>query len=465
MQTRDALAHQSWFPRPPVVFTVTKPKNREVYAAHYQDRVVHHWLVRELEALIDRDFIHDAAANRTQRGTHFAVARLQRFMRCYHTKAWFLQLDISNFFNSIHHPTLLALLAHKLAKAQRRHGLSSAKAGVLFEVAQRIIEQPCALQAIHISAKEAYQRVPMHKRLECAPPHTGLPIGNLTSQFFANLYLNELDQFIKHQLRCRHYVRYVDDFIILHAHARQLQHWQDAIASFLHDTLHLRLKTPVTLAPIQNGANFLGYIVRPSYLLVRHRVVANLYNTLHIQTKQCMLPVAQGYRLELTPKWRDALRSTLASYGGHFRHAQSYRLHAQILHDFPWLALLFCDVLCQRPRWQPECVTSMSTQWRWYQTHYPGSILLVECGRELLCSALPGHIKAKVYQGSAHLAAWSVPMQRLADVQSELEAQQRYYIFCSEQGYLKGGLKRRCVRTLYLPQSQYFDILKSLPTF
>jgi len=434
VETRDALREQRWRPRPPVVFAVERPKAREIYAAQFEDRVVHHWLVPQLEAVMDRDFIHDSASNRTGRGTHFAVDRLQTFMRrlnaprndgtchCERSEAisrptpkgiaspsarndrsgmrddrsgmrddrsgmrddrsgmrddgsgmrddrsgmrgdgsgmqgdgsgtqgdgsgmrgegWFLQLDIANFFNSIHQPTLLELLGNKLQKAVRRRGMPLEQARLCYRIASRIVRQPCAEQGIRLCTPGEYRQVPAHKRLENAPPDTGLPIGNLTSQFFANLYLNELDQFVKHELKCRHYVRYVDDFVLLHEDRAQLVRWHTAIAAFLEQRLRLTLKPHPVLAPLRNGADFLGYIVKPGYRLVRRRVVGNLHEKLAAYERTLLRRTEDGLGVDLPPRSRDALRSTLASYWGHFKRADSYRLKQKIFRRFPWLALLF----------------------------------------------------------------------------------------------------------------------------
>lgn len=454
--TRDALKSQSWRPGPPVVFTVAKPKSREVYAAQFEDRVVHHWLVPQLEAVIDRDFIHDAASNRKGRGTHFAVDRLQTFMRRMGGTGWFLQLDIANFFNSIHQPTLLELLSLKLQKAVRRHRMPLEQARLCYRIAQRIISQPCAGHAIRISPPENYRRVPAHKRLENAPPDTGLPIGNLTSQFFANLYLNELDQFVKHRLQCRHYVRYVDDFVLLHQDRTQLEHWCSEIEVFLGQHLHLRLKPGSAPTPLGNGADFLGYLVKPGYRLVRRRVVGNLHEKLN-RFERVLWHRRATYRvLDLQPSQREALRATLASYRGHFQHANSRHLQERVWRRFPWLPLLYVDAISLLPRWEPTAVTSLASQWRYFTRHYPEFMVLMQCGRQIVLSS--PRLGAKPYTGLSRIKAWVVPIHALAPLRRQLERQGLAYLFCSEQGYLKGGMKRRMVRLIGGPWSDSLTI-------
>lgn len=239
------------------------------------DRVVHHLLVPRLEALFEPVFIFDSYSNRKGKGTHGAVERLQTFMRQV-TKngkrpAHFLQLDIRNFFNSIDRKRLFGMLSERLEKIQKS-GTQTNVGGALapkdvacdatlsdvgtFSGASPLLRGSrncvggglppkappitandvpflrwlCRViltgnsgeTAVQRGAPALFERIPPHKRLKNAPPGKGLPIGNLTSQFFANVYLDRLDQFVKHTLKCRHYLRYVDDFILLHESAEQL---------------------------------------------------------------------------------------------------------------------------------------------------------------------------------------------------------------------------------------------------
>ncbi|MDF1576899.1 MAG: DUF1566 domain-containing protein [Desulfobulbales bacterium] len=493
VETRDRLCDQSWRPLPPVVFSVAKPKAREVCAAQFEDRVVHHWLVPRLEAAIDRDFIHDSAANRKGRGSHFAVGRLQTFMRRRQGRGWFLQLDIANFFNSIHRPTLLAILAGKLKKAVARRGLDLEEARRCYRIAARIVGQPELARAIRLGPAGELARVPPHKRLANAAPDCGLPIGNLTSQFFANLYLNELDQFVKHRLKCSHYVRYVDDFILLHEERNQLEEWRAAIETFLADSLRLALKAGPILAPLGNGADFLGYIVRPGYRLVRRRVVGNLDERLAEFEKNLICRERGGLLLDLEPATRDRLRATLASYWGHFRHADSYHLRRRIVKRRPWLAGLFFfpetvaaveaasaannkggttanpaptrsavksapvggSLAAPVPRWQPAAPWSMASQWRYFAGNWPGRLLLIQCGRQaLLSEPLFG---AAPYTGAARITAWTLPWRKHPGIERLLRRRGTAYLCCEEQGWLPGGLKRRTLRRLWEPGNRTYS--------
>jgi RNA-directed DNA polymerase len=438
VDTTRALQQGNWQPAPPVVFCVPKPKMREVYAAQFQDRVVHHWLVPQLEQLLDSTFIYDAASNRKGKGTHFAVDRLQHFMRKYRGQGWLLQLDIANFFNTVDRRILLALLARHLHKAARKHRISLEHGRYLYALSRQIVNQPLAADAILLGDAALLSRVPPHKRLANAGANKGLPIGNLTSQFFANLYMNELDQFIKHQLKCRAYVRYVDDFVLLHDNKMQLINWHQQIADFLQQQLALTLKSGSILAPLSQGADFLGYIVKPGYRLVRRRVLGNLHEKLQSYAARILKPVSSGWLLDLPAQERESLRATLASYWGHFAHANSFRLRNALFKRYPWLTWLFADAQTHQPRWQPKGVTGFASQCRYFYRDYPADNLYLQKGNRLL--RLQGAKNPEEY-----------PIHWLPSLRQQSQQARQPFALITEQGFLPGGMKRRILRQLWLP--------------
>jgi hypothetical protein len=418
LELKTALRAGAWQPARTVSFVVNHPKTREIHAPDFADRVVHHLLVERLEPLYEPIFIHDSYANRAGKGSHMAVDRLQAFMRQQNGRGWFLQLDIHNYFNSIHRPTLYGLLKRRIAKAaggiartdtprspdaaQRNPGtpadatdqgpgfrcaasglrtasspcsagaLASGPAtGRLYDAAQadscqsrqrqsdeRSRRDACAtvsalaLQSLchkllvnkveeQVADPTAAARIPPHKRLANAAPGCGLPVGNLTSQFFANVYLNELDQFVKHRLKCRRYLRYVDDFVLLADTREQLLEWQGQIASFLAATLRLKLKDDVRLGPLSQGVDFLGYLVFPSHRLVRPRVLRHCRAKIETWARRHVHVTAQGLRIRADAPALASLQAMLGSYWGHFKHADSARLRRALFARYPWLGLLF----------------------------------------------------------------------------------------------------------------------------
>jgi hypothetical protein len=240
---------------------------------------------------------------------------------------WYLQLDIHNFFNSIHRPTLYAMLKRRMVRA-----------GTPLE-AQRIAHallatSPLRGGAVTCSTPAERALVPLHKRLENAAAGCGLPIGNLSSQFFANVYLDALDQFVKHTLKAKRYVRYVDDFVLVHHDRAQLETWLAQIEQFLRDKLRLALKPDIRLRPLRAGIDFLGYVIYPTHTRVRRRVVKHACAALTTWSAGRV----RGAFIRATPQALSGLRSIWQSYQGHMAHANSVRLLVSIERRFPWLA-------------------------------------------------------------------------------------------------------------------------------
>ena len=167
-----------------------------------------------------------------------------------------------------------------------------------------------------------FSLIPDHKSLFKVPPDQGLPIGNLTSQFFANVYLNELDQFVKHTLKAKYYLRYVDDLVLLSQDKEQLKIWRNEVNEFLRNKLKLTLHPQKQiLQDINKGINFVGFIVKPNYVLMRRRAVANL--------KDKLWKFNQNSNVFTGPEIKQIL-FTVNSYYGQFKHAQTFNLRQKL---------------------------------------------------------------------------------------------------------------------------------------
>ena len=226
-------------------FYICDPKHRLISAAPFRDRVVHHALVRVIEPIFERSFIPDSYANRVGKGTHAALGRCQEFARRYR---YVLQCDIRQFFPSIDHAVLRAILARKVGDPD-----------VLW-LADRILESGVGV----LSGEYEMTYFPGDDLFAAARPR-GLPIGNLTSQFWANCYLNPLDHLIQRELGCQAYLRYVDDLLLFSDSKGQLWGWkggvQNSVAG-LRVTLH---EQENTVYPVSNGIPFLGFRVYPPH--------------------------------------------------------------------------------------------------------------------------------------------------------------------------------------------------------
>jgi RNA-directed DNA polymerase len=323
------LSAGTWSPRAPTCFIAEEPKAREIHAPDFSDRIVHHWLVPQLETIYEPSFIHDVYSNRVGKGTHAAVERLKAFVRQVEDGqcgGWYLQLDIRNFFVSIHRPTLYRLLKSRMEK----HALPLPAQ----RATHALLRRPVTAAGVKYACTPAERAsVPLHKRLENAAPGCGIAIGNLSSQFFANVYLNELDQFIKHELKVPRYLRYVDDFVLVHRSREQLLEWRAAIERFLADRLRLSLKPDTKLCQLRGGIDFLGYVVYPRFTVVRRRVILHArarldgWQTSHVRRRHIIA----------SPRQLKELRSICASYSGHFSHANSWRLRRRFVARYPWL--------------------------------------------------------------------------------------------------------------------------------
>lgn len=198
--------------------------------------MVHHVLVEALDRIWEPIFLHDSYACRKGKGTHRAVTRLQQFMRrVTHngTKPGYaLHLDIRGFFSHIDKEMLYQIIAKRIRDE------------ALLWLARTIIFHDCTEHAVFKTDRRLWRHIPLHKTLFGTENQRGLPIGNLTSQFFSNVYLNELDQFVKHRLKVRHYLRYSDDFVLVHEDPAQLLAWREQIQAFLAERLRSSLTDP-----------------------------------------------------------------------------------------------------------------------------------------------------------------------------------------------------------------------------
>ncbi len=251
LQLQQELRDKAYQPGQYRSFYVHEPKRRLISAAPFRDRVVHHALCNLIEPLFERRFISDSYANRVGRGTHRALDRCQEFARRHR---YVLPCDVRQFFPSIDHAILLERLARVIHDPD-----------VLW-LAQRILASGVGVLS------EEYEMAWFPGDDLCAALRPrGLPIGNLTSQFWANVYLDALDQFVKRELRCRPYLRYADDFLLFADDKAALWQWRDALVerlARLRLTLHAEQAWP---RPVAEGIPFLGFVVFPAQRRLKRR--------------------------------------------------------------------------------------------------------------------------------------------------------------------------------------------------
>ncbi|MGE0289661.1 MAG: reverse transcriptase domain-containing protein [Bradyrhizobium sp.] len=260
----DDIASGRYAPGRSVCFVITRPKPREVWAAQFRDRIVHHLLYNRISPSVHSTFIADSCACIPGRGTLYAAERLEAKVRS-QTQNWsrpghYLKCDLANFFVSIDKHVMSSLLDRHIREPWWR------------QLADMILWHDPRLDYEYRGDTRLLERVPHHKKLTSQSSHLGLPIGNLSSQFFANIYLDVLDQFVKHRLRARHYIRYVDDLVLLHESPQWLNEALAAITDFLPNRLHVDLNpTKTVLQPIDRGIDFAGQLIKPWRRTVRKR--------------------------------------------------------------------------------------------------------------------------------------------------------------------------------------------------
>jgi hypothetical protein len=264
-QLYEELASGTYQPGRSVCFVITHPKPREVWAARFRDRIVHHLLYNFIAPRFHARFVADSCACIPGRGTLYAARRLEHQVRSY-TNNWarpshYLKCDLANFFVSIDKSVLLEQLQRQVTEPW------------WMELAKVILMHDPRQDVEVRGTRAELALVPPHKSLFNAPDGHGLPIGNLSSQFFANVLLDDLDKFAKHRLQAPHYVRYVDDFILLHDSPQWLNQARQQIEAKLAD-LHLQLNPRKTiLQPVARGIDFVGHLVKPWHRITRRKTV------------------------------------------------------------------------------------------------------------------------------------------------------------------------------------------------
>lgn len=251
LELQRELATKRYRPGSYVSFTIHEPKRRLISAAPFRDRVVHHALCNVIEPIFERSFIYDSYANRVGKGTHRALDRCQTFARRYR---YVLQCDIRQFFPSVDHIILRNTLERKIPGQD------------VMWLVDRILKSGVGVLS------EEYEMVwfPSDDLFAVNRPR-GLPIGNLTSQFWANCYLNPFDHFVKRELRCPAYLRYVDDMLLFGDDKRQLWNWKGAVIERL---VRLRLtihEERAQVRPVTEGFPFLGFVVYPHKRRLKRR--------------------------------------------------------------------------------------------------------------------------------------------------------------------------------------------------
>ena len=262
----DELLTRSYHPGRSTCFLINDPKRREVFAAQFRDRIVHHLYYNYTHHFLERTFIYDTYSCIKHRGTHFGINRLEHHIRQeslnWNQQCYVLKMDIRGYFMHINRDKLLDITIRQLRRMVRRWG--EVDLSFIEYLTKEIIMLNPVTDCIIHGDKAKWEELPKEKSLFYSKEGCGLPIGNLTSQLFSNVYLNELDQFMKRELHCCHHGRYVDDFYVVSADRAWLHSIIPRVKTFLIEELSLTLHEGKTqIRNVRLGVEFLGAYLKP----------------------------------------------------------------------------------------------------------------------------------------------------------------------------------------------------------
>ncbi len=294
LRLQQELMTQTYRPLLLQEFIIRDPKTRTINRSAFRDRIVHHALCNIIEPFFEKSFIYDSYANRKSKGAFKAIARYEYFLRIvscnYSRPAFVLKADIKKYFENVSHNILLTILRKKIDDQQ-----------VVW-----------LIKVILSNYKKEKNEV-------------GMPLGNLTSQFFANVYLNELDQFVKHTLKAKYYLRYVDDFVILSDSINELNGDKDRITVFLDEQLRLQLHPAKSnIISSERGVDFLGMRVFPYHKLLKKK---NLYK--FKRKYKCFSDQYNAREVSY-----DRIYDFMEGWNANAKNANTYKLRKNILSDF-----------------------------------------------------------------------------------------------------------------------------------
>ena len=288
---RSELISETWQPMPYKNFQVYDPKHRTIHAPIFRDRVVQHALMQILEPIFDKSFIYDSYASRKKKGTHAGVERLTQFLRRYEDDVYVLKCDVRKFFENIDHDVLIKAIRKKIAD-------------------ERVITL-----IVKILKNDGIEK--------------GVTLGNYTSQWFANIILNELDYYVKQKLGIKEYIRYMDDFVILSRSKNELHKWKHQIKVFLLNELKLEMhKRKQSISPAHIGVDFLGYISWDDHRKLRRRNVKRFLKRIKAFEK----------RKDIT---HEHIKGSIMSWKGYSKCANTYNLNQSLITEHPLVSMIY----------------------------------------------------------------------------------------------------------------------------
>ncbi|MDD2496063.1 MAG: reverse transcriptase/maturase family protein [Tissierellia bacterium] len=312
---------------PSICFISFKPLKREIFAANFRDRIVHHFIYNYINPIFERLFLSDNYSCRIGRGTSYGIKRLNHFIRScsnnYKKDCYVLKLDIKGYFMAIDHNILYQKVEKTLNRFRETENFNI---DLILRLIRQVIFHDSTRGCIVKGKREDWQGLPKTKSLFFAGKDKGLPIGNLTSQLFGNVYLNDFDHFVRYELNCNYYGRYVDDIVIVHQDKEYLKSIIPILRSYLKDNLSLELHPKkIYLQHYSKGVRFLGAVIKPYRLYIANQTKKNFYKKTEYWNDFFM----ENHNID--KKDLDAFLSSENSYLGIIKRYNTYQLRKKII--------------------------------------------------------------------------------------------------------------------------------------
>lgn len=319
----DEIADRRYVIRPSICFVVDKPVKREIFAADFRDRVIHHLIFNYINPIFERHFIRDSYSCRLGKGTSEGIRRVDHFIRAvsenYQKDCWILKLDIRGYFMSMDRNILYRKIERRLGQLKNADFDLDLVLYLLHAVIFNDPTKNCRVKG----KREDWVGLPKSKSLFFAKKDKGFPIGNLTSQLFGNIYLDDFDHFVKEKLKIKHYGRYVDDMVFVYPDKKYLKLVISEVKTYLRAELNLELHPKkIYFQNYKKGVKFLGVYILPYRIYIERRTKHNFYAK--IEHWNSLRRSGGGYSK------KEFLAST-NSYLGIMKHYATWRLRQKML--------------------------------------------------------------------------------------------------------------------------------------
>ena len=322
----EDIISRRYNPSKSICFIVNKPVKREIFAADFRDRVVHHLIYNYIAPVFEKIFINDSYSCRKGKGTYYGIKRIDHFIRSctqnYSKDCYILKLDVKGYFMAMNRNILFDKV--KTVLLNNRYKIEFDLYLIIYLIQKTIFNDP-TINCVLKGKKSDWDGLPKTKSLFHAAPDCGLPIGNLTSQLFGNVYLNALDHFVKRDLKIKYYGRYVDDFILIHSDKDYLKSLIPKLSNFLLSTCNLSLHPDkIYLQHFSKGVKYLGAVIKPHRIYIANSTKGNFYAAIETQNK-----IVRDHKPSIEEK--EQFLSSMNSYLGIMKHYKTFNIRKRIL--------------------------------------------------------------------------------------------------------------------------------------